>query len=147
MDPTEDEELYFETDLDFDFDFPSDNILDILQGNTPTILELSNGLRTSFKKISQKTSGFTDRMNSKRLLFLKDKEREIKKKLKEKRIISLRDKIVFVLGVSYIWLTSLVLGGFPNLMPLYFLVTTFPLITVRWFYYKTKKWHYFLAYL
>jgi Protein of unknown function (DUF2838) len=62
------------------------------------------------------------------------------------------DKLTFVIGVSYIWMTTLVLGRFPDWMPIYYFITTLPLVTIRWFIYsiiladlESKKWHFFLA--
>ena len=57
----------------------------------------------------------------------------------------LQDKITFVLGVTYIWLTCLVMVRFPDLFPLYHLLTILPMVSIRWFTYKSKKWQFFLA--
>ncbi|KAI8901703.1 hypothetical protein BC833DRAFT_521882, partial [Globomyces pollinis-pini] len=69
----------------------------------------------------------------------------LKRKLNQQQTVLLRDKFTFVLGVSYIWLTTLMLSRYPDWFPLYYLVTILPLTTVRWFYYRALKWHFFLA--
>jgi hypothetical protein len=57
----------------------------------------------------------------------------------------LQDKVTFVLGVTYIWLTCFAMVRFPDLFPLYHLLTILPMVSIRWFTYRSKKWHFFLA--
>lgn len=72
-------------------------------------------------------------------------DRRLLKKLTEKQSVLLVDKISFVLGVTYIWLTTVVMAKFPHLMSLYYSALIVPLVMWRWRVYKLKKHHYFLA--
>jgi hypothetical protein len=143
----EDDETYNELESDFDllFDFGSSSILDLLSGNAPSLLETSDMIRSQWDKLQKSTVQIKAKINNDSKEFLKAKTERILEKLKERKSVLLRDKFSFVLGVTYIWVTSFIISGAPNLMPFYYFITILPLITLRWFLYKSKKWHYFLA--
>ncbi|KAI9206983.1 uncharacterized protein BJ171DRAFT_495372 [Polychytrium aggregatum] len=86
-----------------------------------------------------------DRRTSKIRSRLKENKQKLKRKLREQKVIRLRDKISFVGGITNIWFTTMVLCRFPEWMPLYFTSISIILITLRWFMYKSRKWHYFIA--
>ncbi|KAI9218157.1 hypothetical protein BC828DRAFT_360383 [Blastocladiella britannica] len=60
-------------------------------------------------------------------------------------IMRKRDKIAFFLGVSNLWLSALLVGVAPTLMPVWYTFKCVVLIAVRWGLYRRRRWHYFLA--
>ncbi|KAJ3017597.1 hypothetical protein HKX48_003462 [Thoreauomyces humboldtii] len=55
-----------------------------------------------------------------------------------------RDKFAFVIGVTNMWITALLLGMWPTLLPAFFVLKTTTLLLVRLILYKRKRWHYFM---
>lgn len=140
----EDESFFqsFESELDIEFTL-HETLRDLFKPKPLT--EISNELRNRWSKLQSQTGEWKEKLIAERDRFIKEKQKDIKEKLYAQKTLRLRDKITFVLGVTYIWTTTLVLAGFPNWMSLYYVTTIFPLISIRFFYYKAKKWHYFLA--
>lgn len=58
--------------------------------------------------------------------------------------IKKRDKVAFVLGVTNMWITSLLLGVCPQALPWVYLVKGVVLLLIRLIVYKRKRWHYFM---
>ena len=134
----------FESELDIEFTW-QDTLQDLF--TTTPLAEISNDLRSRWTKLQSQTSGWKERLRIEKDKFIAVKKKEIKKKMNAQKTVRLRDKITFVLGVTFIWTTTLVLARFPNWMSLYYVSTILPLISIRWIYYKSKKWHYFLAFI
>lgn len=76
---------------------------------------------------------------------IKRQKQRLLRRLSDQQRMLLQDKIAFVLGVSYIWVTGVIFGMCPHVMPTYYAVTVIPLIALRYVLYKKKKFHYFLA--
>ncbi|KAJ3203981.1 hypothetical protein HK099_001307 [Clydaea vesicula] len=73
------------------------------------------------------------------------KKSSLKKKLQQQKTVKLRDKFAFVLGVSNLWITPVLITSYPNFVPFYYAMITIPLIVLRFLLYRSKKWHYFTA--
>ncbi|KAI9017318.1 hypothetical protein BC832DRAFT_526470, partial [Gaertneriomyces semiglobifer] len=55
-----------------------------------------------------------------------------------------KDKLAFVIGVTNLWVTALLLGAWPELLPLFYVVKTVLLVGIRGVVYRRKRWHYFM---
>ncbi|RKP01675.1 hypothetical protein CXG81DRAFT_11686, partial [Caulochytrium protostelioides] len=55
-----------------------------------------------------------------------------------------RDKISFVFGVTYLWVTALLVGAAPWVIPLLYLAKIVVLLGLRFAIYRRKRWHYFM---
>ncbi|TPX64674.1 hypothetical protein SpCBS45565_g05694 [Spizellomyces sp. 'palustris'] len=55
-----------------------------------------------------------------------------------------RDKLAFVVGVTNMWVTALLVGVWPEVIPWFYVVKTFVLLMMRLVVYRRKRWHYFM---
>jgi hypothetical protein len=133
-------------DSEFDFDFSTqESLLDLVTGDAPSFLEISEEIQRKWSDLLRQTDGWKEKIKAHKDSFIREQRSKLMKKLYAQKTLRLRDKVSFVLGVSYIWCTTIMLAKFPSWMPHYHICTTVPLIVLRWFIYKSKKWHYFLA--
>ncbi|CAF3056157.1 unnamed protein product [Rotaria socialis] len=63
---------------------------------------------------------------------------------KQPNFIRTRDKISFSIGVANACFSPLVAGRWPHILPLVYTFQALFLITLRFFIYKRKSWHYFV---
>lgn len=64
--------------------------------------------------------------------------------LKQPTFIQARDKISFSIGVANACFSPLIAGRWPHILPLVYTIQALFLITLRFFIYKRKSWHYFV---
>ncbi|KAJ3256215.1 hypothetical protein HK103_005674 [Boothiomyces macroporosus] len=141
---TSDELFDDELSDEIDFEFAHENtFLDYVQGTS--LSELSIKLRNQLLKLKRQTDEWKQNISTKKDQFIDTRKAQLIRRIKSKKTVKLFDKFGFVLGISYIWITVLVLARFPAYMPIYYISTILPLVTYRWFHYKKMKWHYFLA--
>ncbi|GAN06445.1 conserved hypothetical protein [Mucor ambiguus] len=57
--------------------------------------------------------------------------------------VRLHDKLSFVVGVGNTCITPVIAARLPMWIPIYYTAQLFYLITLRFFVYKSKQWHYF----
>jgi hypothetical protein len=133
-----------EPEMDFDFTI-HDSLLDMITGNGISIMDISLEISNQIAKLQEKSDIWKEQLIDHRDKFIKEKQSMLRSRISTQKLHRFRDKITFVLGVSYLWLTALILGKFPKWFSLYNFITVISLVTVRWFYYRSKKWHYFLA--
>ncbi|KAI9474265.1 MAG: hypothetical protein EXX96DRAFT_611066 [Benjaminiella poitrasii] len=62
---------------------------------------------------------------------------------RDAKTVRLRDKVSFVLGVGNTWVTPVIASRLPMFIPIYYTAQSLYLITIRYFIYKSKRWHYF----
>ncbi|CAF3104605.1 unnamed protein product [Rotaria sp. Silwood2] len=62
--------------------------------------------------------------------------------LKKPNFIRTRDKITFTIGVANTCFSPLIAAKWPQILPIVYTVQAFFLITLRFFIYKSKHWHY-----
>ncbi|CAF0786728.1 unnamed protein product [Rotaria sp. Silwood1] len=63
---------------------------------------------------------------------------------KKPNFIRTRDKISFSIGVANACFSPLIAGRWPHILPLVYTIQALFLITLRFFIYKRKSWHYFV---
>ncbi|KAI8903591.1 hypothetical protein EDD86DRAFT_214822 [Gorgonomyces haynaldii] len=124
---------------------------------SPELFPSQDGLDFDFDSVFQQSSGWfeptqldvlreqLEHLSDISVKAIQRQTHKILNRLSKEKQIMLRDKISFVFGASYLWTTGFVFGRFPHLIPIYYLLTTGPLIVVRYFLYRKKSWHYFLA--
>ncbi|CAF1313960.1 unnamed protein product [Adineta ricciae] len=64
--------------------------------------------------------------------------------IKQPNFIRTRDKISFSIGVANACFSPLIAGRWPHILPLVYTYQALFLITLRFFIYKRKSWHYFV---
>ncbi|KAI9189592.1 hypothetical protein H9P43_001025 [Blastocladiella emersonii ATCC 22665] len=69
----------------------------------------------------------------------------LESKFRNPQITRTRDKVAFFFGVTNLWVTALIAGMFPALIPLWFTLKAVVLLSMRWGIYRAKRWHLFLA--
>ncbi|KAJ3302810.1 hypothetical protein HDV03_004561 [Kappamyces sp. JEL0829] len=131
--------------LDFDTNFGPQTISLLELFSSSNLLELSWEIKKSLSGVKEHTDQIRTKFRDSRKKFLKERIARMKERLYSQKTLRLQDKITFVCGVTWIWLTCLFMFRFPDVMPLYYLFTIVPLVTIRFFVYRSKKWHYFLA--
>jgi hypothetical protein len=92
-------------------------------------------------------AGFKEKMDSHRenLAFkLENRLNSLKEGMNRAPFIKTRDKFSFVAGVTNVALTFLLLGRHPEWAPIYYTIKALLLLTIRWYIFKEKKYHYFL---
>lgn len=62
---------------------------------------------------------------------------------RDAKTVRLHDKVSFVVGVGNTCITPVIAARLPVWIPIYYTVQLFYLITLRFFVYKSKQWHYF----
>jgi hypothetical protein len=135
-----------EDGLNFDFPNLNDSFLDLFAGDVPLILSsLSERLKEQVDQVTKTTDALNEKWRAKRDEFIKEQMAILRKTMKQKSVIMFRDKITFVFGVLFVIMTAFVVGGYPHLMPLYYVGVVLPMVTYRYYYYRSLKWHYFLA--
>lgn len=72
--------------------------------------------------------------NQLRLLQLQQSPEAVKK----------RDKMAFVIGVTNMWVTTLLFGVLPGAVPWFYVTKTVVLLLTRLIVYRRKRWHYFM---
>lgn len=130
----------FDDDMsdDIDFEFAHENtFLDYIQGTS--LSELSNRLRRQLTKLQRQTDEWKQNISTKRDSFIGQRKEQLVRKIKSKKTVKLIHKFGFVLGISYIWITVLILARFPAYMPIYYISTIVPLVTYRWFQYRSHR--------
>ena len=55
-----------------------------------------------------------------------------------------RDKLAFVVGVTNMWVTALLVGVWPEVLPWFYVAKIFVLLCLRLVVYRRKRWHYFM---
>lgn len=82
----------------------------------------------------------------KRLLKIRLEKRiqRVSENLKKPTFIKMRDKIAFTIGVANTCFSPLIAGLWPQVLPLVYTIQALCLISLRFFIYKRKHWHYFI---
>jgi len=91
--------------------------------------------------------GFKEKMDSHREKLahkLETRLKSVKEGMQRAPFIKTRDKFSFVAGVTNVALTFLLLGRHPEWVPIYYTLKALLLLTIRWYVFKGKKYHYFL---
>ncbi|CAF0741531.1 unnamed protein product [Didymodactylos carnosus] len=135
------------TELDF-FDFFEticDKIDEIDANNQQNVTEKTiHELKDDTHELWNKTK---TRLKNQRRELKDEFQKRIQKwreHLKKPNIIKGRDKISFSIGVANACGTPLIAGKWPHLLPLVYTIQAIFLITMRFFIYKKKSWHYFI---
>ncbi|UJR30304.1 hypothetical protein I4U23_017841 [Adineta vaga] len=125
-------------DLDF-YDFLED-LSDKIDSITNLIEERKQDSRQRWQRKKDEID------EKKRLLRLQLETRihNVSEKLKKPDFIRTRDKITFTVAVANTCFSPLIAGQWPHLLPLVYTIQALFLITLRFFIYKHKHWHYFI---
>ncbi|KAJ3169585.1 hypothetical protein HDU88_000776 [Geranomyces variabilis] len=130
--------------LDLDIDFSSLSTFD-LAGSDWTQL-LSSAFRAQRAKLETHTS--VARSVKQNLLAAQQKlvhtQLRVLSKQKTAEAVKNRDKAAFVIGVTNMWVTALLLGMAPKILPAFYLCKVAVLLTTRLVLYRRKRFHYFM---
>ncbi|CAF1087270.1 unnamed protein product [Adineta ricciae] len=123
------------------------NFYDLLEGITDKIDSISQRIeehKEDSRQRWQRTKGEVD--EQKRLLKIQLEKRVqiLSENLKKPDFIRTRDKITFTVGVANTCFSPLIAGQWPHLLPIVYTIQALFLITLRFFIYKHKHWHYFI---
>ncbi|KAI7905278.1 uncharacterized protein BX663DRAFT_502326 [Cokeromyces recurvatus] len=143
-------------DDDWDTSATGDDTIDVLslalEQVTVQIHEIKNEIQT---KLSSEWTSITKNRLQKQKLHLEAQRAVIQERLlrqytqinnrihRDAKTMRLRDKVSFVLGVGNTWITPVIAARIPIYIPIYYTVQSFYLITIRYFIYRSKRWHYF----
>ncbi|KAI5795629.1 hypothetical protein EDC01DRAFT_652968 [Geopyxis carbonaria] len=86
--------------------------------------------RTDIEKYRQKYSGSVDR---------------ILDKWNDTRVVSVKEKISFVVGVSNVFITGFLIGGYPDWVHIWYSLQMVYFMPIRYWTYHKRGYHYFLA--
>ncbi|KAJ3185034.1 hypothetical protein HDU87_002600 [Geranomyces variabilis] len=131
--------------LDLDLDFSSLSTFD-LAGSDWTQL-LSSAFRAQRAKLESTTTVARSNVRA-QLLAAQQKlvhtQLRVLSKHKTAEAVKNRDKAAFVIGVTNMWVTSLLLGMAPRSLPAFYLCKIVVLLTTRLVVYRRKRFHYFM---
>ncbi|KAL7751192.1 hypothetical protein RI367_003398 [Sorochytrium milnesiophthora] len=99
--------------------------------------QLKQRIKSSFPKAEERIKVPLD--------VLERRVRRIESKLHEPRWVHRREKWAFLLGVTNLWMTAVVVGAFPQYMTTWYTLRCALLLSARYASYKPAKYHYFLA--
>ena len=76
---------------------------------------------------------------------IKSHQESLRKRLKEPNLLKTRDKVLFTLFVTNLWITSSMLGlASVQTLSIFYALKLALLYTYRFYSYKKRHWHYFL---
>ncbi|KAJ3148755.1 hypothetical protein HDU89_004605 [Geranomyces variabilis] len=129
--------------LDLDLDFSSLSTFD-LAGSDWTQL-LSSAFRAQRAKLETTSVARNVKQN---LVAAQQKlvhtQLRVLSKQKTAEAVKNRDKAAFVIGVTNMWVTALLLGMAPKVLPAFYLCKVAVLLTTRLVLYRRKRFHYFM---
>ncbi|KAK6503511.1 hypothetical protein TWF481_008527 [Arthrobotrys musiformis] len=70
---------------------------------------------------------------------------QLMKRWQDQKVVTLREKISFVVGVSNIFISGYLLGAYPNLMHWWYTLQMAYFMPIRFYTYHKRGYHYFLA--
>ncbi|KAI9094400.1 hypothetical protein DFS34DRAFT_582922 [Phlyctochytrium arcticum] len=105
-----------------------------------------NVLQSSF---TSQRSKLEQSMVGKRFLHLVGKQKklvnhQIKQLQSSPELVKSRDKAAFVVGVTNLWVTALLVGVWPEVIPFFYVAKALVLLLMRLVVYRRKRWHYFM---
>ncbi|KAL0482087.1 hypothetical protein AKO1_013208 [Acrasis kona] len=81
---------------------------------------------------------------SKRKQALIDRREKLIQQIRNPKFVRTKDKVAFTLGVGLTVTTSLIAGGSPDWMPVWYIFWCVVLLAARFFNYHSQKYHYFM---
>ncbi|KAI8824056.1 uncharacterized protein EV422DRAFT_305292 [Fimicolochytrium jonesii] len=137
--------------IEFDFDVQDLSVFDLVGSDWVRVLQ--NNFKQQRRRIEASAVGRN--LRSRQLAALQKKviERQLRvltglvdprKKATSAAAAKNRDKIAFVVGVTNMWVTALLFGVAPSIMPYFYVVKAAVLLLARLVTYKNNKWHYFM---
>ena len=113
----------------------------------PLLLErFSETLKSQVKEVQTTTDALNEKFRLRRDEFLRQQGDRFRSKLKQKSVVLMRDKLIFVFGVMLVIMTTFVFSGYPHWLPVYYVAVVLPMLTYRYYYYRSINYHYFMAY-
>ena len=121
-------------------------VYDLFGGEVPLLLErFSEQLKSQVKEVQSTTDALNEKFRTRRDEFLKEQGNNFRRKLKQKHVVLMRDKLIFVFGVSQVIVTTFVFSGYPQWLTVYYVALILPMLTYRYYYYRSINYHYFMA--
>ncbi|CAF3656618.1 unnamed protein product [Rotaria socialis] len=138
MEEEDEEEENNNDDLDF-YDF-LEMVADKIDSITHQIEERKEDSRQRWLRTKEEVE------EQKRLLKtqLENHIHLLSENFKKPNFIRTRDKITFTIGVANACFSPLIAGRWPHILPMIYTIQALCLISVRFFIYKRKHWHYFV---
>ena len=122
-------------------------VYDLFGGEVPLLLErFSETLKSQVKEVQSTTDALNEKFRARRDEFLKQQGDNFRRKLKQKSVVLMRDKLIFVFGVMQVIWTTFVFSGYPHWLTVYYVAVILPMLTYRYYSYRSINYHYFMAY-
>ncbi|KAI8920786.1 hypothetical protein DFJ77DRAFT_447345 [Powellomyces hirtus] len=129
--------------LDLDLDFSSLSAFDLVGSDWTSLLSLA--FRAQRSKIEETPVG---RHVKSRLLAAQQRlihtQLRIMSNQRTPAAVKNRDKFAFVLGVTNMWVTAVLLGMLPTALPAFYILKIAILLPTRLVLYRRKRFHYFM---